>query len=344
MPAQPPEPTIASLREAPGASGEADGGALGPYWTFYWAVAAAQLARWLPRHPARVLDLSGGGGRFARQAARSGHTVLEVLDRPPEPPVPIVPGGDHAADGPVPGGTALDGPGTALDGRVPEARGDGMPDDGARTNGLRTGGRTGRGLPVNGITPGPRTPLGRARIPGLGPAHPAVPPGEVRRVVGDPGAAAFLADGCVDAVIAENRMLSRHLVAESTVAEIARVLRPGGRVLLTVDSLTLGMALLAEQNCWAHLSDVPRAEVVLVPWPDGTITRCFQSDELRELLTDAGLEVEWIRPRTALSASTVEHVMATSPGALPRLVRTELNVPPGDESLGIHLLASAVRI
>ncbi|MFC5185266.1 methyltransferase domain-containing protein [Actinomadura harenae] len=347
MPAQPPEPTIASLREAPGASGEADGDALGPYWTFYWAVAAAQLARWLPRNPARVLDLSGGAGRFARQAARSGHTVIEVLDRPPEAPVPAVPGDDHAPDGPAPGVLA--------GGRVPEARGEVAPEDGARANGVpangaRSGARSSRGRPSNGtpggFAPGPRTPLGRSglRVPGLVPARPVFPPGEVRRVVGDPGAASFLADGCVDAVVAENRMLSRHLVAESTVAEIARVLRPGGRVLMTVDSLTLGMALLAEQNCWAHLSDVPRAEVVLVPWPDGTITRCFQADELRELLTDAGLEVEWIRPRTALSASTVEHVLATSPGALPRLVRTELNVPPGDESLGIHLLASAVRV
>jgi hypothetical protein len=132
-------------------------------------------------------------------------------------------------------------------------------------------------------------------------------------------------------------------VTESAVSEIARVLRPGGRVLLSVDSLTLGMALLAEQKRWAHLSDVPSAEVLLVPWPDGTITRCFWGDQLRELLSDAGLEVEWIRPRTALSPSTVEHVLTTTPRALSRLVRTELSAPVRDDSLGIHLLASARR-
>ena len=82
-------------------------------------------------------------------------------------------------------------------------------------------------------------------------------------------------------------MLSRHLVTEDVVAEIARVAAAAAAgVLLSVDSLVLGMAMLAEQNYWAHLSDVPRSEVVLVPWPDGTITRCFGVEQLRELLTD----------------------------------------------------------
>ncbi len=135
-------------------------------------------------------------------------------------------------------------------------------------------------------------------------------------LVGDSGTLSYLVDASVDAVVAENRVLSRHLATEATIAEIARVLRPGGRVLLCVDSLTLGMALLAERNYWAHLSDVPSAEVV-VPWPDGTITRSFSSHQLRELLADAGFDVEWIRPRTVLSPSTVEHVLAESPRALP---------------------------
>lgn len=254
--ARPSEPSIASLRDT---SGEAAGDSLARYWTFYRAVADAQLARWLPRRPSRVLDVSGGQGRSAGRAAAAGHAVLEVRD-PARP---------------------QDGPG--------------------------------------------------------GPARGTIP------LVGDSGTLSYLADASVDAVVAENRVLSRHLATEATVAEIARVLRPGGRVLLCVDSLTLGLALLAERNYWAHLSDVPSAEVVLVPWPDGTITRSFSSHQLRELLADAGLDVEWIRPRTVLSPSTVEHVLAESPRALPRLVRTELNAPQPDESLGIHLLASARR-
>jgi hypothetical protein len=233
------------------------------YWTFYWAVAAAQLARWLPSRPARLLDLSGPRARCSVQAAAAGHTVVELLGR-----------GEGTA-GPGGGGAACR--------------------------------------------------------------------GRIHSVVADPGALGFLADGCMDAVIAEDRVLSRHLVTEATVAEIARVLRPGGRALLCVDSLVLGMAILAEQKYWAHLSDVPRAEVVLVPWPNGIITRCFWIEELRELLLDVGLESEWIRPRTVLSPSTVEHVLGAAPRELARLVRTELATPVGDESVGIHLVASAVK-
>ncbi|WP_329255686.1 class I SAM-dependent methyltransferase [Actinoallomurus sp. NBC_01490] len=228
---------------------------LASYWTFYWAVAAAQLSRWLPRRPSRVLDLSGPQSRYADQAAHAGHTVVEVRDAP-------------------------------------------------------------RGAPQ---------------------------PRHTHTIVAEASSLGFLSPGSFDAVVAEGRMLSRHLVTENVVAEIARVLRPGGRVLLSVDSLVLGMAILAEQNYWAHLSDVPRSEVVLVPWPDGTITRCFGVEQLRDLLTECGLEVEWIRPRTALSPSTVEHVLNASPQSLTRLVRAELTAPQAEEPVGIHLVASAIK-
>jgi hypothetical protein len=187
------------------------------------------------------------------------------------------------------------------------------------------------------------------------PVHPGVrgagqhppPLGRIAPVVAEPGSLAFLADSCADGIIAEDGALSRQLMAEDLAAEIARVLRPGGTVLATVDSLVLGMAILAEQHHWAHLTDLPHAEVVLIPWPDGTITRCFGPAQLYDLLTEAGLEVTSIRPRTVLSPSTVDHVLRQQPGAMARLVRAELQAaqdPVGlgaGEAFGISLVATA---
>jgi len=173
------------------------------------------------------------------------------------------------------------------------------------------------------------------------------PLGRVAPVVAEAGSLAFLADGCADGVIAEDGALSRQLMAEDLAAEITRVLRPGGTVFVSVDSLVLGMAMLAEQHHWAHLTDLPHAEVVLIPWPDGTITRCFGPAQLYDLLTEAGLEVTSIRPRTVLSPSTVDHVLRRQPGAMTRLVRAELQAgqdPAGasaDEAFGISLVATA---
>jgi hypothetical protein len=188
------------------------------------------------------------------------------------------------------------------------------------------------------------------RVTPAAPASPAlirarIGRGRLATVVADSADLSFLADGCADGVIADDGTLSRHLVAEDVAAEIARVLRPGGQLLACVDSLVLGMAILAEQHHWAHLTDLPKAEVVLIPWPDGTITRCFGSQHLSELLTEAGLEVRWIRPRTVLSPSMVDHVLRKDPGSIPRLIRAELGAvaggATGDESFGIYLLAAA---
>jgi hypothetical protein len=188
------------------------------------------------------------------------------------------------------------------------------------------------------------------------PAHPGAPGaqwrpaprGRVVPVVAEPGSLAFLTDGCADGVIAEDGALSRHLMAEDLAAEITRVLRPGGRLLVCVDSLVLGMAMLAEWHQWAHLTDLPHAEVVLIPWPDGTITRCFGVAQLYDLLTEAGLEVTSIRPRTVLSPSTVNHVLRQQPRAMARLVRAELQAGQDpqagaspDEAFGISLVATA---
>jgi hypothetical protein len=181
--------------------------------------------------------------------------------------------------------------------------------------------------PVNGHGPGPAS-AGAAE------------PGRIDWVSADPASLSFLADSCADGIIAEDRTLSMQLATETLIADIARVLRPAGRVLACVDSLVLGMAMLAEQHHWAELTDLPHAEVVLVPWPDGTITRCFGAEQLRELFNDAGLTVMWIRPRTVFSPSTVAHVLRRDPKGLPRLVEAELAIRP-DESVGVQLVISA---
>jgi len=194
---------------------------------------------------------------------------------------------------------------------------------------------------VRVIAPGGRGGLGGKvspqdrGVPGGRPPGPAL-------LIADLCRLEFLADGCADGVIADDRALSMQLAAETMIAEIARVLRPGGRVLACVDSLVLGMAVLADQHHWAHLVDLPHAEVVLVPWPDGSITRCYGPDQARELFTGAGLKVHWIRPRTALSESTVTHLLRRAPDSLPRLVRAEL-AARSDSSLGAQLVISASK-
>lgn len=183
----------------------------------------------------------------------------------------------------------------------------------------------------------------------VNPETPAPPPaasydtaGRLSTVTADGTGLEFLPDECADGVIAEERTLSLRLAAEDLVREIARVLRPGGRLLACVDSLTFGMAVLAEQRRWPYLVDVPNADVVLIPWPDGTITRCYGAEQLRELFTSAGLEVSWIRPRTVLSPQTVGYLLARDPSSFGELVSAELHAR-SDDSVGTRLVASCVK-
>jgi hypothetical protein len=288
-------------------------GSLTAYWRFQRGVAKAQLAAWLPAEPGLLIDISGPTASSSAQAAARGHTVVRVVPA-------------HAEAAARPGAPARAG--------LPLRHGTATHDTGA--HGAGTHGRARHG-PARHGTAGHGGADGHGREPG-----------RVCPVVAEAGSLSFLADGCADAVIAEDGALSRQLVAEDLAAEIARVLRPGGELLACVDSLVLGMAILAEQHQWAHLTDVPNAEVVLVPWPDGTISRCFGAGQLSDLLTEAGLDVLSIQPRTILSPSMVDHVLGRDPGALARLVKAELHAAQHrlastspDESFGISLVAAA---
>jgi hypothetical protein len=295
-------------------------GSLAAYWRFHEAVAKAQLVAWLPGRPRLLVDISGPTGKGALLAAARGHTVVRVI-----PVYPGISASDPAA--------------WASEGHAALGLGGWPGRDGQRP--------AGPGRAVHGAAPAGRAPSrqwegwdSRGRL--------RAQPGRILPVLAEEGSLAFLADGCADGVIADEGALSRHLMTEDLAAEIVRVLRPGGEVLACVDSLVLGMAMLAQQHHWAHLIDLPHSEVVLIPWPDGTITRCFAVGQLRDLLTEAGLEVAWIRPRTVLSPSMVDHVLRREPGAIARLVRAELQAGDDrsagsgpEESFGVRLLAAA---
>jgi hypothetical protein len=164
-------------------------------------------------------------------------------------------------------------------------------------------------------------------------------------VVGDVRSLDWVKGASVDAVVAEGGALSDCLAAENTVAGIARVLRPGGQVLASADSLTAGLSRLAEQHRWPELADAPSADVMLVPDPDrdGEFTRCFGPDELRELFTTAGLEVDWVRSRTVLPAAAVRRTLLADPNSLRDLVINELDLARDHEgeSHGAQLVISA---
>lgn len=167
--------------------------------------------------------------------------------------------------------------------------------------------------------------------------------GRTHLVAADPRSLEAFAPASVDAVVAEDAALSRCLAAEETLRDLRRVLRPGGRLLACVESLTGGLARLAEQGRWAELADSSAGDVMLVPGPDESITRCFWPEELREALTEGGWEVEWVRPRTVLGPSSVERSLAADPSVLPQLVRTELQLARDQEGQprGNRLLVSA---
>jgi hypothetical protein len=156
----------------------------------------------------------------------------------------------------------------------------------------------------------------------------------------------WLRDTSVDAVVAEGGTLSEALAAEVTLEGLHRVLRPGGRLLVSVDSLVAGLGRLADAGRWAELADVSAADVVLIPEAGGHVSRCFWPEELSGMLSAAGFGVEWIRPRSVLAEDTVVRALQQDHTQLEALVSTELALEAQrqGESVGRRLVASARRL
>jgi hypothetical protein len=202
----------------------------------------------------------------------------------------------------------------------------------------------GRVLDLGGRIPGTATraaAAGHAVVAvGCGPTGP-----RVQRVLADIRNPDWLQPASVDTVLAEGGVLSDCLAIEETLTLLRRGLRPGGRLLMAVDSLVAGLSALAENGRWAELADTPNADMLLVPDDlSGGVTRAFWAGEVVECLESSGFAVEWIRPRTVLPPETVLRAVRTGASREP-LVRAELQLErerPG-ETLGQTLVASARR-
>lgn len=154
----------------------------------------------------------------------------------------------------------------------------------------------------------------------------------------------WLREGCVGAVVAESPGLPLAMGTAARLADVRRVLAPGGRLLLVVESLVLGLSRLAGQEDWEALAEVPRGGPLLLADADGRVTRYFRSAELRGLLVAAGFEVDAILPRTVLTPSAVER--AVEQGVLlETLLQTEhqLAEQQDPDTAGLHLVACASR-
>lgn len=174
--------------------------------------------------------------------------------------------------------------------------------------------------------------------------HPTSVPG-IRHAAGDIRYLDWFRSSALDGLVAEGSALSSALATETTVEQAARLLRPGGRLLLSVDSLLYGLARLAEQHRWPELADANAGDVVLVPDAADGYTRCFGADELRDLVEAAGFRVDWVRPRTVIPPDVLTHALSRDPSVFDELVATELERAREREGepLGLYLALSATR-
>lgn len=173
----------------------------------------------------------------------------------------------------------------------------------------------------------------------------AEPTPAVSYVAGDTRALDWFRSESVDGLVAEGSALSSALATEATLEQAARLVRPGGRLLLSVDSLHFGLARLAEQHRWPELADAGQSDVVLVPTGDGGYSRCFGPSELREVATDAGFDVEWVRARTLIPPDVISYAVTHDANVLGDLIASELDLSQQheDEPLGMYLALSATR-
>jgi ubiquinone/menaquinone biosynthesis C-methylase UbiE len=130
--------------------------------------------------------------------------------------------------------------------------------------------------------------------------------------------------------------------------EVARVLRPGGRLLIGVKNSAFERMFRGDRFATIDITDVESEELIftrtrggadmVAPW------HSFSPDELASLSTVAGLTLVHLRGNSPISAWLADAVLADAGVrlAVQRLEAVLADIPPFSH-LGYHLLAEAVK-
>lgn len=131
-------------------------------------------------------------------------------------------------------------------------------------------------------------------------------------------------------------------------SEVARVLTPGGRMLLCVKNGVFERLFRGDRFAEVDVTDVENKELIFTETRDGEELRApwfsFTPDELTLLFARAGMTVTHLRGNTPISVWLAEQVLA-DPGirsVVHRLESTLSDVPPFNH-LGYHLMVEAVK-
>jgi SAM-dependent methyltransferase len=130
--------------------------------------------------------------------------------------------------------------------------------------------------------------------------------------------------------------------------EVARVLRPGGRLLVGVKNSVFERMFRGDRFAAVDITDVESEELIftntrsgedmIAPW------HSFSPDELTSLSAVAGLSLVHLRGNSPISAWLADAVLAdTGVRAAVRRMETVLADIPPFSHLGYHLLAEAVK-
>ncbi|MFG1947228.1 class I SAM-dependent methyltransferase [Nonomuraea sp. NPDC048826] len=134
----------------------------------------------------------------------------------------------------------------------------------------------------------------------------------------------------------------------TAVAEIARVLRPGGRILTGVKNAAFEQLTRADRFATVDITDVDNKTLVFTGTRDGEERVApwfsFFPDELEELFSEAGLLPARLRGNCLLAAWVADQILA-DPGiyAIVEQLETALNETPPFSRYGYYILAEAVK-